>query len=926
MPQRMNFRSFSFRVLCISFAAFVLRIADMTARSLWADESFTLLRIQGSWADMFTNAVLRQGIPTTDLNPPVYFAALKVWTLGSGDTEFALRLFSVFFAVLVVPLTATLGRRLHSSSAGLWAALFVATCPASQWYGWEVRNYSIIEAFAPVSLVLAAALTDGRMKRLPAAAVWMAVALLGIFTHYTFVGFAAGQLLVIVVAAVAALRRIEIRKILLWSGICVGMILFVFASGLGEILLQAIRLHVLPYWATPSGTVINPLDLLQDIGAAMAFGFRAADPTGAVITIGFLGMAAVGLIRLGRRAAPMLGAIVGSLGMWWVLAIVIPNQPSFRYFITLVPLLYVASAVTLVVVAGYLRKSAARWRGVIVPGMLAALVLVPHAHGLRNTFTPGESAQDDWRSWARYLRDHWRPGDVVVLNLLTPESIVRRYLGDLPIDQLTFEDLQGGRVAGIRSADDLAGKYERVWVANTGGDFSNVDIARWLPGVKRSGMERFSSRSTILQLELYPLREHLARDLSADIDRVAGSPVVASAVRLAGWKILAGNPHHSSTNFQLRAAWVRDAGAGPWLQPTNLRVRLQTGDVVWLSAEVPANLQNAPARWGAEGAQVFYETYVIPAPPGLPVQDYVLHLDMAVGEKYEVWQTTAAPVSAEARDCCLLVKPPAVRDVWTASDAALARVEYPEQVRFGARLPLVLSWRRTETSATPWRTRVSLAPLIGEAIARDEVETGGGTAPIAQWPLGGWVREMHTLDVPFDAAPGLYRILLERRRGEQRMDDTMLGLIRIEAYPASPVPTDANMKIAAKIGDLALLGLRVPEMRRGETLDLHTHWRVEQRPTRDGVLFLHIHFPDGSPGPQDDNPPERGQRSTRSYRSGDGIDQIHRVTIPADAPAGEYRIYVGIYDVDDQERWPATQNGVPVQDNLIMVGAFTLEP
>jgi hypothetical protein len=922
MPHRMNFRSYSVRVLCISLVAFVLRIAGMTTRSLWTDESFTLLRIQGSWADMFTNAVLRQGIPTTDLNPPVYFAALKAWTLVSGDTEFVLRLFSVFFAVLVVPLTAMLGRRLHSASAGLWAALFVATCPASQWYGWEVRNYSIIEAFAPVSLILAAALTDGRMKRLPAIAAWVVVALLGIFTHYTFAGFAAGQLLVIAVAAVAAMRRIEIRRILLWSGIGVITIALMFAGGLGETLLQAVRLHVLPYWTAPRGTVINPLDLLRDIGAAMAFGFRAADPTGVVITIGFLGMAALGLIWLGRRAALMLGAIIGSLGMWWGLAIVIPNQPSFRYFIALVPLLYVASAVTLVVVARHLRKSKARWAGMVVPGMLAALVLLPHAHGLRNTFTPGETAQDDWRSWARYLRDHWRPGDVVVLNLLTPESIVRRYLGDLPIDQLTFEDLQSGRVVGIRSAEDLARKYDRVWVANTGGDFSNVDIARWLPGLTRSDMERFSSRSTILQLELYVLHDNLAGDVSADIDRVSG----LSAVRLAGWEILSGNPYHSSTNFQLRAAWMRDAGAGPWREPTNLRVRLQTGDVVWLSAEVPANLQNAPARWGAEGAQVFYETYVIPAPPGLPVQDYVLHLDMAVGDKYEVWQTVTAPVAAEDRDCCLVLAPPAVRDVWTASDAALARVEFPERVRFGARLPLVLSWRRTATSAAPWQTRVSLAPWIGETIAQDEVETGGGNVPITQWPLDGWVREMHTLDVPFDTAPGLYRILLERRRGEQRVDDTMLGMIRIEAYPSSLVPADANMKIAANIGDLALLGLRIPEMRRGETLDLHTHWRVEQKPTRDGVLFLHIHLPDGSAGPQDDNPPERGQRSTLSYGSGDGIDQIHRVTIPADAPAGEYQIYVGIYDVDDQERWPVTQNGVPVQDNLIMVGTFTLKP
>ncbi len=74
-------------ITLLTFIAFALRMADLTARSLWLDESFTLLRINGTWAEMLANTVWRQGIFTTDLNPPLYFALLKVWAMFAGVSE-----------------------------------------------------------------------------------------------------------------------------------------------------------------------------------------------------------------------------------------------------------------------------------------------------------------------------------------------------------------------------------------------------------------------------------------------------------------------------------------------------------------------------------------------------------------------------------------------------------------------------------------------------------------------------------------------------------------------------------------------------------------------------------------------------------------------------------------------------------------------
>jgi hypothetical protein len=109
-------------------------------------------------------------------------------------------------------------------------------------------------------------------------------------------------------------------------------------------------------------------------------------------------------------------------------------------------------------------------------------------------------------------------------------------------------------------------------------------------------------------------------------------------------------------------------------------------------------------------------------------------------------------------------------------------------------------------------------------------------------------------------------------------------------------------------------------------LEFHTYWRVNADPTRGGVLFLHLIAPDGRLAAQDDSPPEQGQRSTLTYRVGDGIDQVHRLVLPPNAPGGEYRVYAGVYNRGDMTRWPAAVDGAPAQDDLAYLGSLRLPP
>jgi hypothetical protein len=66
-------------------------------------------------------------------------------------------------------------------------------------------------------------------------------------------------------------------------------------------------------------------------------------------------------------------------------------------------------------------------------------------------------------------------------------------------------------------------------------------------------------------------------------------------------------------------------------------------------------------------------------------------------------------------------------------------------------------------------------------------------------------------------------------------------------------------------------------------------------------------------------------RSTLTYRAGDGINQVHRLALPDDLPAGEYRLYAGIYDREGGLRWPAQQDDRPARDDLILLDTLTFD-
>jgi hypothetical protein len=98
-------------------------------------------------------------------------------------------------------------------------------------------------------------------------------------------------------------------------------------------------------------------------------------------------------------------------------------------------------------------------------------------------------------------------------------------------------------------------------------------------------------------------------------------------------------------------------------------------------------------------------------------------------------------------------------------------------------------------------------------------------------------------------------------------------------------------------GAITLDGYRHPGMvQAGERLPLALFWRANQAIGHDYVVFVHLLDAHDAKVAQRDLPPLEGSRPTSSWQAGELLRDDQDLPIPADTPAGRYRLVVGMYN------------------------------
>jgi mannosyltransferase len=134
--------------LGLALLAFAVRVAGLTAQSLWRDEVDALMFATQPLPELL-NMFRRPGD-----NGPLFFLALRPWLATAGHSEFSLRFPSALLGTLAVPLCYALVARLTDRRVALLTALLLALAPYHIWYGQEAKMYAALTVLVPASLLL----------------------------------------------------------------------------------------------------------------------------------------------------------------------------------------------------------------------------------------------------------------------------------------------------------------------------------------------------------------------------------------------------------------------------------------------------------------------------------------------------------------------------------------------------------------------------------------------------------------------------------------------------------------------------------------------------------------------------------------------------------------------------------------------------
>ncbi len=386
----------------IVLVAFALRAFHLGAQDIWWDEARNIFTAGRPLAAIAS-------APELDIHPPLYFYLLHFWTALTGTSEFAVRFFSLWFGVALVPLLFRLGTHVKDRPSGWWAAFFVSLAPILVDEAQQTRMYTLLLFLSTLSVyLLLRALGSSRR------AYWVCYALAaaaGLYVHYSFAYVLAAENAYL---AFRWLMRPESRRRLFvaWSA--------------SQLFVAVVYLFQVPNIFRQMGVYGNPgmtPPSLQQYVAELAVAF----PLGQKIEpsqVPILGLAFVAalLLGLGAVVANRLRPLTQRDGLFVVLWLVVPlaayylvllKSPQFtpRYILVAVVPFFLLLALLLATLARY-----AKWLSVVS----AVALLLVFAGAWQSLYFDPAFFSDDTRGLARFISEQATKDDIVLIDVPFP--------------------------------------------------------------------------------------------------------------------------------------------------------------------------------------------------------------------------------------------------------------------------------------------------------------------------------------------------------------------------------------------------------------------------------------------------------------------------------------------------------------------------
>lgn len=461
-----------------------LRLLTLGDKSIWLDESFSIWVLRQPFDDFWRYMV------DLDLHPPAYFLLLRGWAV-LGDSEVALRSFSVLWSILTLPVVYGVGRAVSGRMLGLLSAGILAVSPLHIEHAQQARMYSMVTFFAAAAIlcllrVLGDPPPSGHPPGVAPGSTTVAPGRPGLsvaaLASPWWVGLVVSTTVAMLTHNVAVLLPFSFGVFLLLAWTVPGLggrgrtrdpqfTARVRNAALGVGAAVALWLPWSPTFVGHGTRVVEEFwipeptpEILfahwRDVGSA----FGPKEPFVIPLALAFLALAALGAWGLRRRPVLLVLLVVLVLVPFAAELVVSLRRPIFytRTIIWSTPPFYVLLA------AGLLQL---RVRAVIASATAALLAL-----NLYSLFSPEGyyrwAGQEDWRAAAAQVATQSRPGDVLLFSAGWTQLPFDYYYRDpeLPRHGLPVTLFERGILEPIMTAADterldaLIAGQPRVWL------------------------------------------------------------------------------------------------------------------------------------------------------------------------------------------------------------------------------------------------------------------------------------------------------------------------------------------------------------------------------------------------------------------------------------------------------------------------------
>ncbi len=774
-------------VLAITLVALYIRLEGLGEPSLWVDEAMSVVFASKPLPELL------QLLVTDDVHPPLYPVLLHFWIGFAGSSEAAVRMPSVLFGVLLVPLIYATGSRLELlaepkrqrslSLVGLVGAAIAALSAFYIGYSQAARNYMAVTFMGLLSsyLLLRALSQGGRAN-------WAGYALatvLALYTHYTAFLLLPFHLLFVL------LTVRSYRGAWRWWGGCLLSVAVAYLPWLGYSAGQLQRIS--DYWP---GT----LQLEAALRTTLLF-FVAGGGAGSGSSIILPLLLGLALLAAGLGAL-LLGALRKGTSQhlfFLLLYLVLPAalllavayyRPKFdpRYLLLVTPAFYLTLAWGVV---GLLRTAVASEASILVRVLFPCLGLAALAgtmaastvYGEPSTLThvgdgrAGAQQYGDYRGLVAYLESRAEPGDAVVLMMNAYHPYVYYSKQGIPWYPMEpFDDMDGAIIRLNRMVEDGRGRlwfilWQKEWADPTDYVMHTMETqAREVPLDASFGG---------IGLRLFELTPGTRFSYYPKVDNKKEAIFGGKTLEFWGWNVSSTQvTPGDAVQFDLHWRALKKTDA-----KLKTKLMLADGDLhLWAVVdEVTVSSLYPPSRWREE--ELLHDRHTLKVPVGVPPGSYQLLL--LVYDENTMQDLVIERWSGEAQGTLLslgsLTVNPLPESLFTPASQQPQSTWYLEKGRVellrsrvsrlvtkgGERLEVELQWRAPEMLSAGNSVRVA---LMGEQgwipIEQSDPLTPGYPAHL--WRPGEPVDSRHWLTIPPDLPPGRYGVAVAVGGAEDR--------------------------------------------------------------------------------------------------------------------------------------------------------------